>query len=289
MTKDTTRIYEVTAITGLAWTRKLPPDLLVSAAGITRSTGYSNPRLIARTYVTPPADGVLELDFVADPPTGIVLYVQCPVEANVMVPDLPDWVRGVRIVAETNVVDQMFPEPLELPQPPDGEATEDDARLIGEASDGSAAQSLLLDEEEGFVLRQTEGSRCTDFLLVSTHIPEVKTEWRIKCVVKDPFSGKCLVKTKVPQLFRRTSKLRLMARVCVPDGNDIWDEVRDCIEQAIAAGLLASLVSGGNLAVGAAVLKKYLLACLKSKLGDLILDIDVDLRREKIAGPWKPV
>lgn len=223
----------------------------MSAAGITRSTGYSNPRLIARTYATPPADGgVLELDFVADPPTGIVLYVLSPIAANVMVPDLPDWVRGVRIIAETNVAEQMFPpEPLQLPPqpPPDGEAPEDDEALIGEASDGSPTQSLLLEEEEGFVLRQTEGSSCTDFLLASTNIPpEVKTEWRIKCVVKDPFSGKCLVKTKVPQLFRRTSKLRLMARVCVPDGNDIWDEVRDCIEQAIAAGLLASLVSGGT-------------------------------------------
>jgi len=289
MSKDTILIYEVTAITGLAWTKKLPPDLLVSAEGLVRSTGYGNARLIPREYVRPPSDGVLELDFVADPPTGIVLYMLSPVTANVMVPDLPDWVRGVRIIAETNVVEQMFPEPLQRPAAMDGEAGDDDAMLIGEAADGSATESLLLEEEEGFVLLRTEGTSCHNFLLVSTNIPEVKTEWRIKCVVKDPFSGKCVVKTKVPQLFRRTSKLRLMARVCVPDGNDIWDELRDCIEQAIVAGLLASLVTSGNLAVGAATLKKYLLACLKSKLGDLVLDIDVDLRREKIAGTWKPV
>lgn len=288
MSKTSKLIYEVTAITGLSWTKKLPPDLLVSVDGVARSSGYSNARLIPQQLDTPTSDGVLEFEFVADPPIGIVRPVLSSIMADATVLDLPNWVRGVRIIAETNIVEQLFPEAVEKPA---ALAAEDpgDAEFIEETSDGTAIESLLLEDEEGFFLHQLEGTSCHDFLLASTNIPEVKTEWRIKCVVKDPFSGKCLVKTKVPQLFRRTSKLRLLARVCVPDGNDILDEVRDCVEQAIAAGLLASLVSGGNLAAGAATLKSYLLACLKRKLGDLVKDIDVDLRREKIAGAWKPV
>lgn len=75
-----------------------PPQLFVSAAGTVNSSGWSGGRLIPRVYIQPPEDGIQDLDFVATPPTGMVLWVVTPISASTSF-NLEDWMKGVRIHA----------------------------------------------------------------------------------------------------------------------------------------------------------------------------------------------
>jgi hypothetical protein len=79
-----------------------PPQLAIVAVGIVSTTGWTNARLEPYFYVMPPADGIQDFDFVADPPTGMTLQVLTPITAGLTWPDFPAWVKGVRIHAQHN-------------------------------------------------------------------------------------------------------------------------------------------------------------------------------------------
>src|SRR4051812_28009773 len=72
--------------------------LLVLASGDVRTSGWSRIRLSPRYPAAPPADGLLELDFEGDPPSGPVLEVILPVTAH-RVMAVPDWFKGVKAYA----------------------------------------------------------------------------------------------------------------------------------------------------------------------------------------------
>jgi len=283
-----TSIHTVDEITDLLLFRTTPPTLFVKARGMVSTTGWSDAQLVPQTYVTPPADGILELEFVAVPPSSIVLQLLTNIGAEAIVPDLPDWVQGVRIKAQENDIEQNFPSVSNSTDTGIFSVTDSDEQYsLAPPHSENEVVPLLLTEEEGFFLPATEGLSCRSFRVASVKIPETKTEWVLKCVVKDPFSGKCLVKTKVPVIYTRISTIHLLVRVCVPDDAEAWEAIKDCVTQAIVAGIAVGVVTSGNLAAAAAALKAYLVACLKSKLGQAVSDIRVDLRREKVAGPWK--
>lgn len=87
--------------------------IFVAAIGVVPSSGWSNAHLSPRYYITPPADGLWEFDFVADPPVGIVLAVELPIAATTLQP-CPNWVRGVKIIAEQNDETVMLEREAEL-------------------------------------------------------------------------------------------------------------------------------------------------------------------------------
>lgn len=90
-----------------------PPALTVSAAGTVNSGGWTLPELGVWIYITPPADGILNMDFMASPPapdTYVTLGFK-PVYAGVAFP-VPSWVKGVRVYASTNEVVEMLAEQL---------------------------------------------------------------------------------------------------------------------------------------------------------------------------------
>ena len=62
------------------------------------------PDLSPWMYIKPPADGILDLDFVAEPPSGLVLQVFCKIGVVKAFP-VPAWVRGVRVHSSTNSVE----------------------------------------------------------------------------------------------------------------------------------------------------------------------------------------
>ena len=76
-------------------------QLVVFARGTVPTSGWTSPRLAPRVYISPPADGLWDFDFYADPPAGIVLDVVLPIFAAATV-TAPDWCTGIRIVAHTN-------------------------------------------------------------------------------------------------------------------------------------------------------------------------------------------
>ncbi|HLO94585.1 MAG TPA: hypothetical protein VK195_09720 [Burkholderiaceae bacterium] len=72
--------------------------ILVVAQGLVPTSGWSGIRLTRRYSAVPPADGLMEFDFVGEAPSGPVLEVMLPVAA-LKVADAPDWLRGVKIYA----------------------------------------------------------------------------------------------------------------------------------------------------------------------------------------------
>jgi hypothetical protein len=97
------RIYSVeeVRVEGLIGIPENPPAISVSAWGWVPTTGWSHPDLTPWIYVMPPADGILDLDFVATPPTGIVLQVFTRINVAKAIP-VPAWVVGVRVHSSTN-------------------------------------------------------------------------------------------------------------------------------------------------------------------------------------------
>ncbi|MER9215868.1 hypothetical protein NKI54_28065 [Mesorhizobium sp. M0663] len=84
-----------------------PPAIAVSAKGTVPTTGWTQPDLAPWSYIAPPKDGILDLDFVATQPTGLVLEVICPISVTKAF-QIPAWVLGVRVHSSTNKVEAMI-------------------------------------------------------------------------------------------------------------------------------------------------------------------------------------
>lgn len=82
-----------------------PRAISVSAAGWVPTSGWSRPDLAPWMYIVPPQDGILDLDFVASPPTGMVLQVLAKISV-VRSLQVPHWVKGVRVHASTNAIEK---------------------------------------------------------------------------------------------------------------------------------------------------------------------------------------
>lgn len=75
-----------------------PPTLVVTATGEVPTGGWSNPQLVRRVYVVPPADGIWEYDLTAEPPTGIATQVITKLKATNRWHDFNQGVvKGIRV------------------------------------------------------------------------------------------------------------------------------------------------------------------------------------------------
>ena len=84
-----------------------PPVIAVSAKGYVPTSGWSHPDLAPWMYIVPPKDGILDLDFVASPPTGWVIQVFSKIGVVKAFP-VPYWVRGVRVHSSTNEIEALI-------------------------------------------------------------------------------------------------------------------------------------------------------------------------------------
>jgi hypothetical protein len=78
--------------------------LMLSARGTVPDSGWTHPQLNERIYVNPPADGIWEFDFDAQPSGGVTMPVISPLASSVR-RRVPDWFKGVRIYAATNQIE----------------------------------------------------------------------------------------------------------------------------------------------------------------------------------------
>lgn len=117
------RVYSVDAahVESLIAIPENPPAIAVSASGWVPTSGWSRPDLSPWMYIQPPDDGILDLDFVAEAPSGIVLQVFSKISVAKSFP-IPGWVRGVRIHASTNYVEATL----------ESAATQPEVALMGE-------------------------------------------------------------------------------------------------------------------------------------------------------------
>lgn len=103
------RVHAVKNVSlSLIKTDKGADALLIVAEGEVSSTGWTNPQLVPYTYVQPPSDGTWDFAFAADPPQGISRPVLTPIRAEFIVTNVPDWLTGVRVHAETNCKEVHF-------------------------------------------------------------------------------------------------------------------------------------------------------------------------------------
>lgn len=284
------KVLQANAITKVLFNKRKPLLVVVEAEGTVSSSGWSNGQLVPRVYVKPPADGIQDFDFLAEKPTGIVLWVLSAITGHGEI-EMAPWMRGVRIHGQHNSVEHRFfgrCKPLyELAVLDDEKAasTKSDKEADKEEAEVEYSEAFSdIGDEETF---EHVATRCHSFdLLTISNFPEVKTEWQNKCILR--IGGKCRASAKVPVLYRRTSRLALSVKICWPSEDDIIRAVEDCAKQAVAAGVLAGLITG-SLQAAAAALKGYLISCLKSKGIGFADDISVGLQQVKRPGPWKRV
>jgi len=98
-----------------------PAAIAVSAFGTVVTTGWTQPDLAPWMYIVPPKDGILDLDFVASPPTGLALQVLSKI-AVVKTFLVPNWLRGIRVHSSQNKLETMLG--AEMPSKNAGVATE---------------------------------------------------------------------------------------------------------------------------------------------------------------------
>lgn len=105
--EDSTQPVRIPEIIGIrtSYTMNLPSDLVLTVEGSVPTGGWSGAQISRWFYLLPPADGIMDMDFLAVPPTGNVIQVVLPIHAHLVVPragsadfwaeDQP--LRGVRI------------------------------------------------------------------------------------------------------------------------------------------------------------------------------------------------
>jgi DUF1365 family protein len=99
------KIYSVTDVR-VEVQESAPPVLVVRAGGETNTSGWTDARLSRVVYVSPPEDGIQDYEFEATPPSQGGLDVLTPVEAEDRWPDFDDWVKGARVSASTNSIEE---------------------------------------------------------------------------------------------------------------------------------------------------------------------------------------
>ncbi len=298
-------IQVVDTIDFLGIAKSRPPLLIVGATGRTRTSGWRNGRLIPREYATEPPDGIQDFDFVADPPSGIVLPYLAQILAS-HVDIAPSWLRGIRIHSATNDIERsmaptdnpLFSSPLDDAEPgasdgfglslADYGLSIDVREAGGSRLVGSETEIHFHELEDSFEISAAAlDARCYEYTVASlSGWPETKTVMEHKCIIK--IGGKCRASMHVPVIYRRTSELRIVARVCLPTEDDLRKIIEDCVKEAIAAGALAGVLTG-NLAAFAAALQAYLKTCLAKNGIAAAQQLSVRLSLHKQSGPWKRI
>lgn len=110
----------ITVCVNVTNSKKDGSTLYVAATGDVPTSGWRGHVLASRAYVKQPADGVLDLDFLAEPPTDFALTVITPISADISGP-MPKWVTAVRVHSKTNKIeakisDKTCQAPLEIPR-----------------------------------------------------------------------------------------------------------------------------------------------------------------------------
>lgn len=96
------KIYKVSAVE-ICVLKIKPPQFVLFATGQVTAPGWRRPALIPYLYISPPKDGIYDLDFVAERPAGSAAQIISPIAVTDIIP-LLDGLRGVRIHSSTNTI-----------------------------------------------------------------------------------------------------------------------------------------------------------------------------------------
>ena len=105
MTGSSQLIAEITDVS-VTILESEPPILVVHASGKVSSGGWSHPGLSRVVYITPPADGIQDYNFMATPPANQAIDVMTPIAAEDRWHNPPEWLKGVRVKSATNSMEE---------------------------------------------------------------------------------------------------------------------------------------------------------------------------------------
>ena len=128
------RVFSVADIT-LTIMKSDPPQLSIIARGLATSTGWRNAELRPLEEELSP-DGILDVEFVADPPDGIALTVMTSIVADTIWADDVDRLIGVRVVARTNEKTELVSSPADLTTLALGEESDFDFTTLALGEEG---------------------------------------------------------------------------------------------------------------------------------------------------------
>lgn len=133
------RIFSVESIK-LTILKSDPSKLSIFAKGIVTSTGWRNGQLNPLEKTLSP-DGILDLEFVADPPDGISSPVLTEIVADTIWADDVERLIGVRIVARTNEMTELLVPPSDVKTLAIGEESQNHftTLAVGEETDWMTA------------------------------------------------------------------------------------------------------------------------------------------------------
>lgn len=103
-------VYEVESVT-LTYIKKDLPEYRIDAKGKTRSAGWSGPKLSAVAYVQAPPDGIYDLNFIAEPPSGVSAQALTLISVHDVLGKMPKGFRGVRVHATSNTKEAILEGP----------------------------------------------------------------------------------------------------------------------------------------------------------------------------------
>ncbi len=103
------KIHTVSSVT-LAVLDTNPRKMLISAVGQVVSSGWNDPQLAEYSSTQPPGDGLIDFDFLASPPSGAALPALYPIIAHFVWDGPMNQVRGVRVHAASNHLEQLLPQ-----------------------------------------------------------------------------------------------------------------------------------------------------------------------------------
>lgn len=116
-----TKILEVVTI-DLQISKINPPVLVITASGHVSSPGWSGGELVPYVYIMPPADGIYEFDFVATPPSELSPQIIMPITTKYVWPNFPTDLKGIRIHASHNNLEEKISDKNEFKLLGGGEA-----------------------------------------------------------------------------------------------------------------------------------------------------------------------
>lgn len=99
------RLFSITDIK-LAVLESNPPQLAVSVTGLSTTSGWKNVELVPLEKTLSP-DGILDLDFVGEPPSGKTMQVLTPVAASVVWTQDVDRLVGVKVYSRSGDVTRL--------------------------------------------------------------------------------------------------------------------------------------------------------------------------------------
>ena len=136
------QLFSISSIE-LALLKSDPPQLSITVAGLATTSGWSDPELKPMEK-TLSADGILDLNFVAKPPSGIALQALTPIVASVIWEDDVERLIGVKVYSRSGNQVQLLAEintrPIDQFAPTSIAAT---------PSNGNPLTTLALGEEGG--------------------------------------------------------------------------------------------------------------------------------------------